>query len=425
MPATVIVGTQWGDEGKAKLTDLLAKEMQVVVRYQGGHNAGHTVVVDGERFALQLVPSGVLYPYITPVIGNGVVIEPKFLIDEMDALERRGVSCSRLVISGSAHLVMPYHQELDALTERYLGKNRLGTTKRGIGPAYSDKAARIGLRAQDLLDPKIFRQKLDVVLKEKNQVLAKIYNRLALSFDDIARSYLDDYAPRLAPHIGDTVGLVHDTLASGGGVLLEGAQATFLDLDHGTYPFVTSSNPVAGGACTGAGIGPRYIDRVLGIAKAYITRVGAGPFPTEVFGEVGDAMVERGHEFGTNTGRRRRPGWFDAVMMRHAARLNSLDELAITKLDVLDTFETVKVCVAYESAGTRYEKLPWHQSVLHEVTPIYEELPGWQTETSGSACKEDLPKAALDYIEFLAAQCGVPITYVGVGPGRDEIVRLP
>jgi adenylosuccinate synthase len=420
----VIVGTQWGDEGKAKLTDLLAKEMQVVVRYQGGHNAGHTVVVDGERFALQLVPSGVLYPYITPVIGNGVVIEPKFLIEEMDALERRGVDCSRLVISGSAHLVMPYHQQLDALTERYLGKNRLGTTKRGIGPAYSDKAARIGLRVQDLLDPKIFRQKLDVVLKEKNLVLAKIYNRLALSLDDITRSYLDEYAPRLAPHIGDTVGLVHDTLASGGGVLLEGAQATFLDLDHGTYPFVTSSNPVAGGACTGAGIGPRYIDRVLGIAKAYITRVGAGPFPTEVFGELGDAMVERGHEFGTNTGRRRRPGWFDAVMMRHAVRLNSLDELAITKLDVLDTFETVKVCVAYDSAGTRYEKLPWHQSVLHEVTPIYEELPGWQTETSRSAHKEDLPKAALDYIEFLSAQSGVPITYVGVGPGREEIVRL-
>ncbi len=424
MPATVIVGTQWGDEGKAKLTDLLAKEMQVVVRYQGGHNAGHTVVVDGERFALQLVPSGVLYPYITPVIGNGVVIEPKFLIEEMDALARRGVDCSRLVISGSAHLVMPYHQQLDALTERYLGKNRLGTTKRGIGPAYSDKAARIGLRVQDLLDPKIFRQKLDVVLKEKNLVLAKIYNRLALSFDDIARSYLDEYAPRLAPHIGDTVGLVHDTLASGGGVLLEGAQATFLDLDHGTYPFVTSSNPVAGGACIGAGIGPRYIDRVLGIAKAYITRVGAGPFPTEVFGELGDAMVERGHEFGTNTGRRRRPGWFDAVMMRHAVRLNSLDELAITKLDVLDAFETVKVCVAYESAGTRYEKLPWHQSVLHEVTPVYEELPGWQTETSRSARKEDLPKAALDYIEFLSAQSGVPITYVGVGPGREEIVRL-
>ena len=377
MPATVIVGTQWGDEGKAKLTDLLAKEMQVVVRYQGGHNAGHTVVVDGERFALQLVPSGVLYPYIIPVIGNGVVIEPKFLIEEMDALARRGASIALALSYRAAPtwscLTTRSWMPSPSVTS---GKNRLGTTKRGIGAAYSDKAARIGLRVQDLLDPKIFRQKLDVVLKEKNLVLAKIYNRLALSLDDIARSYLDDYAPRLAPHIGDAVGLVHDTLASGGGVLLEGAQATFLDLDHGTYPFVTSSNPVAGGACTGAGIGPRYIDHVLGIAKAYITRVGAGPFPTEVFGELGDAMVERGHEFGTNTGRRRRTGWFDAVMMRHAVRLNSLDELAVTKLDVLDAFETVKVCVAYESGGTRYEKLPWHQSVLHEVTPIYEELPG-------------------------------------------------
>jgi adenylosuccinate synthase len=424
VPATLLLGTQWGDEGKGKLTDLLAKDMQVVVRYQGGHNAGHRVVVDGEAFALQLLPSGVLYPYITPVIGNGVVVEPKVLLEEIDALQARGVDCSRLVISGSAHLVMPYHQEIDALTERYLGKNRLGTTKRGIGPAYADKAARIGLRAQDLLDPKIFRQKLDVVLKEKNLILAKIYNRLALSAEDIAKRYLEEYAPRLAPHIGDAVGLVHDTLAAGGGVLLEGAQATFLDVDHGTYPFVTSSNPVAGGACTGAGIGPRYISRVVGIAKAYVTRVGAGPFPTEVSGEVGDTLVQRGKEFGTNTGRRRRPGWFDAVMMRHAVRLNSLDELAITKLDVLDSFETLKVCVAYEAAGVRYEHLPWHQSVLHEVRPVYEELPGWGTVTSGVDSKERLPRAARDYLEFLSARSGVPITYVGVGPGRDQIIRF-
>jgi adenylosuccinate synthase len=424
VPATILLGTQWGDEGKGKLTDLLAKEMQVVVRYQGGHNAGHRIVVDGEAFSLQLLPSGVLYPYITPVIGNGVVIEPKVLLAEMDALEGRGVDCSRLVISGSAHLVMPYHQEMDALIERYLGKNRLGTTKRGIGPAYADKAARIGLRVQDLLDPKIFRQKLDVVLKEKNLVLAKIYNRLALSADDIAGSYLDEYAPRLAPHIGDTVGLVHDTLAAGGGVLLEGAQATFLDLDHGTYPFVTSSNPVAGGACTGAGIGPRYISRVVGIAKAYVTRVGAGPFPTEVSGDVADTLVERGNEYGTNTGRRRRPGWFDAVMMRHAVRLNSLDELAITKLDVLDSFETLKVCVAYEAGGVRYHNMPWHQSVLHEVTPVYEELPGWQTATSAVDKKAALPPAARDYLDFLSAQAGAPISYVGVGPERDQIIRF-
>ncbi len=319
---------------------------------------------------------------------------------------------------------MPYHQEMDALIERYLGKNRLGTTKRGIGPAYADKAARIGLRVQDLLDPKIFRQKFDVVLKEKNLILAKIYNRLALSADDIAGRYLDEYAPRLAPHIGDAVGLVHDTLAAGGGVLLEGAQATFLDLDHGTYPFVTSSNPVAGGACTGAGIGPRYIDRVVGVAKAYVTRVGAGPFPTEVFGELADTLVDRGHEFGTNTGRRRRPGWFDAVMMRHAVRLNSIDELAITKLDVLDSFETVKVCVAYEAGGKRYQNLPWHQSVLYDVTPVYEELAGWKTETTGIAGKERLPHAAREYVDFLATQAGVPVTFVGVGPGREQVVRL-
>ncbi|HET9058777.1 MAG TPA: adenylosuccinate synthase [Acidimicrobiales bacterium] len=424
MPATVIIGTQWGDEGKGKMTDLLSKEMQVVVRYQGGHNAGHTIVVDGESFALQLLPSGILYPYITPVIGNGVVVEPKVLLEEMDRLSARGVDCSRLVVSGSAHLVMPYHQEIDALTERHLGKNRLGTTKRGIGPAYADKAARVGLRVQDLLDPKIFRQKLDVVLKEKNLVLAKIYNRLGLSAEDIAKAYLEEYAPRLAPLIGDAVGLVHDTLATGGGVLLEGAQATFLDLDHGTYPFVTSSNPVAGGACTGAGIGPRYISRVVGVAKAYVTRVGAGPFPTELFGELADLIVDRGREYGVNTKRRRRPGWFDAVMMRHAVRLNSLDELVITKLDILDPLPSIKVCVAYEAGGRRYETMPWHQSVLHEVTPVYEELPGWQSSTEQAETKDQLPKQALDYLAFLSEQSGVPISYVGVGPGRDQIIRF-
>jgi len=424
VPATVVIGTQWGDEGKGKLTDLLSREMQVVVRYQGGHNAGHTVVVDGEAFALQLLPSGVLYPSITPVIGNGVVVEPKVLLDEMDMLTRRGIDCSRLVISGSAHLVMPYHQELDALTERHLGKNKLGTTKRGIGPAYADKAARIGLRAQDLLDAKIFRQKLDVVLKEKNAILAKVYNRLPLSADEIAQRYLDEYAPRLAPHIGDAVGLVQATLAAGQGVLLEGAQATFLDLDHGTYPFVTSSNTVAGGACTGAGIGPRQVDRVIGIAKAYVTRVGAGPFPTEATGELADMLVERGHEYGTNTGRRRRPGWFDAVMMRHAVRLSSVSELAVTKLDVLDTFETLKVCVAYQAGGQRYESLPWHQSVLHEVEPVYEELPGWKTSTSEVTRRDQLPPQAVRYLEFLSRQAGVPVTFVGVGPGRDQVVRF-
>jgi adenylosuccinate synthase len=424
VPATVVVGTQWGDEGKGKLTDLLAKEMHLVVRYQGGHNAGHTLVVDGERFALQLIPSGVLYDHITPVIGNGVVVDPKVLLDEIDGLERRGVRCDRLRVSGNAHLVMPYHQELDRVTERHLGKNKLGTTKSGIGPAYADKASRIGLRVQDLLDPKIFRQKLDVVTKEKNAILAKVYNRLPLSASAIAEVYLGTYAPRIEPMIDDCVALVHEALEAGQHVLLEGAQATFLDLDHGTYPFVTSSNPVAGGAATGAGLGPRHIDQVIGIAKAYVTRVGAGPFPTELTDGLGDLLVERGHEFGTNTGRRRRAGWFDAVMMRQAVRLNSLSEVALTKLDVLDTLDTLKVCVGYEADGRVYRHMPYHQSVLHRVTPVYEELPGWRTDLSGATELHHLPRAAQDYVAFLADQAGVPIRLVGVGPGREQFVRF-
>ena len=424
MPATVVVGTQWGDEGKGKLTDLLAAEMDVVVRYQGGHNAGHRIVVGGEAFALQLVPSGVLYPHITPVIGNGVVVDPAVLLEELDALEAKGVDTGRLVVSGNAHLIMPYHQELDRVTERYLGKNALGTTRRGIGPAYADKAARVGLRVQDLLDPKIFRQKLDVALKEKNAVLAKVYNRLPLDADDIASHYLDEYAPRVAPMIGDTVGVVHDALDAGRNVLMEGAQATFLDLDHGTYPFVTSSNPVAGGACTGTGLGPRHIDRVIGIAKAYVTRVGAGPFPTEQDNDTGNLLVERGNEFGTNTGRRRRCGWFDAVMARQAVRINSLTEVALTKLDVLDTFETVKVCVAYEADGVRYTHPPYHQSTFHNVAPVYEELPGWRTDLSAATAPADVPQAARDYVGFLSEQIGVPVRLVGVGPGREQFVSF-
>ncbi len=425
MPATVIVGTQWGDEGKGKLTDLLAKEMSMVVRYQGGHNAGHTIVVDGESFALQLIPSGILYPSITCVIGNGVVVDPGVLIEEVDALERRGIDASpRLKVSGNAHLVMPYHQELDRMSERYLGRNKLGTTKRGIGPAYADKATRVGLRVQDLLDPKIFRQKLELVVKEKNQILAKVYNRLPLSAERIAHDYLDVYAPRIEPMITDTVGLVHEALDAGQHVLLEGAQATFLDLDHGTYPFVTSSNPVAGGACVGAGIGPRQIDRVVGIAKAYVTRVGAGPFPTELLGEVADDIIERGHEWGTNTGRRRRVGWFDAVMIRQAVRLNSLSEIALTKLDILDPLDTVKVCVAYELEAVRYDHLPYHQSVLHKVTPVYEELPGWKTDLSSVSRIDQLPAAARRYVDFLAEQAGVPIRLVGLGPGREQFVQM-
>jgi len=422
VPATVVVGTQWGDEGKGKFTDLVAKEMELVVRYQGGHNAGHTLVVDGESFALQLIPSGVLYDHITPVIGNGVVVDPKVLLAEMDMLTSRGVDCSSLKVSGNAHLIMPYHQELDALHERHLGDGKLGTTKRGIGPAYADKSMRVGLRVQDLTDPKIFRQKLDVVLGYTNQVLTKVFNRLPVDADELAALYLDEYAPRVIPHIGDAIAIVHNALEAGQHILLEGAQATFLDLDHGTYPFVTSSNPVAGGACTGAGVGPRQIERIIGIAKAYVTRVGSGPFPTELFDEVGDHLVDVGHEYGTNTGRRRRPGWFDAVMMRHAVRVNSASEIALTKLDVLDQLDSLKVCVAYEVDGQRLEHLPYHQSDLHKAVPIYEELAGWKTDISSITSPGDLPAAAADYIAFLEDQISCRIRLVGVGPGREQFL---
>jgi adenylosuccinate synthase len=423
VPATVIVGTQWGDEGKGRFTDLLAEDMQMVIRYQGGHNAGHTIVVGGETFALQLLPSGVLHSNITPVIGNGVVVDPRVLIDEIDMLQAKGIDCSKLKVSGNAHLIMPYHQELDALTERRLGKNQLGTTKRGIGPTYADKAARVGLRVQDLLDPKIFREKLEVVLREKNMVLTDIFNRSGFELKDIADKYVDEYRPRVEQYIADTVCLAHDALEEGQNLLLEGAQATFLDLDHGTYPFVTSSNPTAGGACTGAGIGPRDITRVLGVAKAYVTRVGAGPFPTELHGELADLIVERGHEYGTNTGRKRRPGWLDVVLLRHAARLNSLSEIGITKLDVLDSLETIKVCTGYEVNGERVAHVPYHQSEFFKVTPIYEELPGWMQDTSGVTTWSDLPPAAQDFIRLIEQHTRVPVTLVGVGPSRDQYLR--
>jgi adenylosuccinate synthase len=441
VPATVLVGTQWGDEGKGRFTDLIAKETTMVVRYQGGHNAGHTLVVDGETYALQLLPSGILYPHVTPVIGNGVVVDPAVLLEEMDDLSGRGVDVSKVRVSGNAHLILPFHQEIDRLTERRLGRSKLGTTKRGIGPAYADKSSRVGLRVQDLLDPKIFRAKLEVLAKEKNQVLAKVFNQLPLDADEIADRYLDEHRPRLEAHIADTVGLVHDALEAGEHVLFEGAQATFLDLDHGTYPFVTSSNPVAGGVCTGAGVGPRYIDRVVGVAKAYVTRVGTGPFPTElamshdaVGGKdregvsaeelrLGDHFVDVGHEYGTNSGRRRRPGWFDAVMLRHAVRLNSLSELAITKLDVLDALDTVKVCVAYEVDGRRVEQLPYHQTDLHKATPIYAEMPGWETDLTEVTETAGLPAEAVAYLDRLEAEVGVPVTLVGTGPGRDQYVH--
>ncbi|MGB5760838.1 MAG: adenylosuccinate synthase [Acidimicrobiales bacterium] len=424
MPATIVVGTQWGDEGKGKFTDLLSKEMSMVVRYQGGHNAGHTLVVDGEKFALQLVPSGALYDHIVPVIGNGVVVDPFVLLAEIDMLTRRGIDCSRLRVSGNAHLIMPYHQQLDALYERHLGKAKLGTTKRGIGPAYADKSMRLGIRVQDLLDEMIFREKLRASLVHTNKVLTKIFNRLPVDPDMLADKVLSECLEPLKPHIADTTDLIHEALEAGQHVLFEGAQATFLDLDHGTYPFVTSSNPTAGGACTGAGVGPRHIDRVLGIAKAYVTRVGAGPFPTELFDEDGDRIVDIGREFGTNTGRRRRPGWFDAVMLRQAVRLNSLSELAITKLDVLDTFETVKVCVAYEVDGKRTEKLPYHQTDVHNAVPIYQELPGWKTDLTGATERQHLPAEAEAYLRLIEEQVGVPVTLASTGPGRSQYLHF-
>ena len=422
MPSTVVVGTQWGDEGKGKFTDLFAQDMQVVVRYQGGHNAGHTLVVDGETTALQLIPSGVLYEHITPVIANGVVVDLQVLIKEIDMLEAKGVSCDRLKISGNAHLILPYHQDLDVVFERHLGANKLGTTKRGIGPAYADKAFRVGIRIQDLLDPKIFREKLDVALHEKGPLLAKVYNRLAPNVEDLASVYIDEYLPRIAPLIADTTDFIHEALEAEQHVLFEGAQATFLDLDHGTYPFVTSSNPTAGGACTGTGVGPRHLNRIVGIAKAYTTRVGSGPFPAELFDGIADHFVDVGHEYGTNTGRRRRTGWFDSVMLRHAVRLNSLTDIALTKLDVMDTLETVKICVAYDIDGKRIEKMPYHQTDFHKATPIYEEMPGWQEDITAITEKADLPQKAKDYVEALQKYSGVPISLIGVGPGRKQYI---
>ena len=428
MPVTVVVGAQWGDEGKGKVTDLLAlsgsdeDRVEMVVRYQGGDNAGHTIVVGEQIHKLNLIPSGVLHPHITPVIGNGVVVNPRRLIEEIDELESIGISCAKLRLSVNAHLIMPYHLALDKVTERYLGKNQLGTTKRGIGPTYADKNARVGLRVQDLEDPKIFREKLDVVLREKNATLAKIYNTLPLRAEDIVTEYMA-YAERLKPFFADTTFEIHEAVHQGKHVLLEGAQATLLDLDHGTYPFVTSSNPVAGGACVGAGVAPRDITRVIGVAKGYITRVGSGPFPTELHGEEDELMRKRGEEYGTRTGRARRTGWFDSVLMRYADRLNGFTELCITKLDVLSGMEELNVCTEYEFEGERYREFPYHQTVFHKCAPIYKKLPGWWEDISAATSFGDLPVEARNYLDFLEEECGVPIRMVSVGPEREQTLR--
>jgi adenylosuccinate synthase len=422
MPAIVLIGAQWGDEGKGKVTDLLGGQVGYVVRYQGGNNAGHTVITpDGEKYALHLLPSGVLTPGCTPVIGNGVVIDPKVLIEEIDGLAERGVSCDLLLISADAHLIMPHHRALDRVVERYLGSSRIGTTGRGIGPTYADKVARTGIRVQDLLDPGILRAKLDLVLREKNQILVKVYNRKAIDVSSVVEEYLE-YAQRLRPYIADTRLLLAEALENGETVLLEGAQATLLDVDHGTYPFVTSSNPTSGGACVGSGIPPTRISQVIGVIKAYTTRVGAGPFPTELFDENGAHLLKVGHEYGTTTGRERRCGWFDAVVGRYAVRINGITDLVITKLDVMSGLEKVPICVGYEVDGHRVDHMPMTQTAFHHAKPVYEELPGWEDDISKARTFEELPVNAQRYVERIEELCATRVSVVGVGPGREENV---
>jgi adenylosuccinate synthase len=423
MPAIVLVGAQWGDEGKGKATDLLGGRVDYVVRYQGGNNAGHTVVIGDQKFALHLLPSGILTPDVTPVIGNGVVIDPAVLLDEMAGLNARGVDTSKLLISANAHLITPYHVTLDKVTERFLGKSRIGTTGRGIGPTYSDKIARIGIRVQDLFDPSILRQKVDSALEGKNQVLVKVFNRRAIDAEDIFEQLLG-FAEVLRPYVADTALILNNALDDGKVVLLEGGQGTLLDVDHGTYPFVTSSNPTAGGASTGSGIGPTRITRVIGILKAYTTRVGSGPFPTELFDEDGERLRSIGGEVGVTTGRSRRCGWFDAPIARFASRVNGLTDIFLTKLDVLTGFERIPVCVAYEVDGVRVDEIPMTQTDFHHAKPIYEYLPGWQEDISHARSIAELPKNAQDYVAFLEHVSGAPISAIGVGQDRNATIAI-
>jgi len=421
VPAIVLLGAQWGDEGKGKATDLLGDKVKYVVRYQGGNNAGHTVVIGEEKYALHLLPSGILTPSCIPVIGNGVVIDPAVLLEEIRGLNERGVDTSKLRISTNAHLITPYHRTIDKVTERFLGKSKIGTTGRGIGPAYADKINRIGIRVQDLFDEPILRKKLEGALRDKNQVLIKVFNRKGIEVDEVLKEYLE-YAEALKPYIVDTSLLLNDALGRGEVVLLEGSQGTLLDVDHGTYPFVTSSNPTAGGASTGSGIGPTKITRVIGIVKAYTTRVGSGPFPTELFDEDGEKLRSIGGEFGTTTGRSRRTGWYDALIARYAMRINGLTDFFITKLDVLTGWEKIPVCVAYEIDGKRVGELPASQSEFHHAKPIYEYLPGWSEDISQARSMKDLPENARAYVKFLEEVSGAPMSAIGVGPGRDQTV---
>ena len=421
MSAVVIVGAQWGDEGKGKATDLLGPRADYVVKPNGGNNAGHTVVVNGQKFELKLLPAGILSENATPVIGNGVVVNPEALFSEIEGLQARGADTSKLKISANAHLVALYHQTMDKVTERFLGKRAIGTTGRGIGPAYMDKVGRLGIRVQDILDESILRQKVEGALRQKNQLLVKVYNRRHVEADEIV-DYFMSYAERLKPMIVDTTQLLNKALDEGKTLLMEGGQATFLDVDHGTYPFVTSSNPTAGGACVGSGVGPTRISRVIGIQKAYTTRVGAGPFPTELFDKMGDFLRTTGGEFGVNTGRPRRCGWYDAVLARQAVRINGFTDLFITKLDVLTGLEKIPVCVAYEVDGVRFDEIPMTQTDFHHAKPIYEYFDGWNESISDAKTLDELPENARKYVHKLEELSGCRISAIGVGPDRDQTI---
>ena len=421
MPAVIVVGTQWGDEGKGKATDHLGSEVDLVVKFNGGNNAGHTVVIDGEKYALHLLPAGILSENVTPIIGNGVVVDLEVLFQEMEDLEARGRDVSHLRISANAHIIPPYNRVIDRVTEKFLGKRQLGTTGRGIGPSYADKMNRIGIRVQDLFDPSILRQKVEGALTNKNHLLVKVFNKRAVDIDEVTNELLS-YADRVRPMVVDSSLLVNEALDEGKTVLFEAGQATMLDIDHGTYPFVTSSSAIAGGACTGAGVGPTRIDSVVGVSKAYTTRVGEGPFPTELFGDEGDELRERGGEFGVTTGRPRRTGWFDGVVARYATRVNGLTDLVVTKLDVLTGYEQIPICVAYDVEGTRVDEMPMTQSDFHHAKPIYEYMPGWTEDITGVRKFEDLPENAQRYIERIEEIAGVRVSVIGVGAGREAAI---
>ena len=421
MSAIIIVGAQWGDEGKGKATDILGGKVDYVVKPNGGNNAGHTVVVGGEKYELKLLPAGVLSENATPILGNGVVVNLEALFEEIDGLEARGANASRLKVSANAHMVAPYHQQLDRVQERFLGKRAIGTTGRGIGPTYADKVARVGLRVQDIFDESILRQKIESALDVKNQMLVKMYNRRAISVEE-TMDYFGRYGERLAPMVVDAERVLNDALDRGEHVLMEGGQATMLDVDHGTYPFVTSSNPTAGGACVGSGIGPTRITGVLGIIKAYTTRVGAGPFPTELFDRWGEFLQVTGGEVGVNTGRVRRTGWYDSVIARYASRVNGFTDLFLTKLDVLTGIGEIPICVAYDVDGKRFDEMPLTQTDFHHAVPIYETMPAWDEDITECRTFDELPQKAQDYVLRLEELSGAPISYIGVGPGRDQTI---